>query len=57
LVLDSSFPDADRRKGAGNPPLVIPEGCNPLAANWNCLLPYPSGGRIQNFCDGPCDPE
>ncbi len=20
----------------------VPEGCNPLAANWHCLLPYPS---------------
>lgn len=23
-------------------PLPIPEGCNPLAADWDCLLPYPS---------------
>lgn len=24
------------------PPLGIPQGCNPLAADWDCLLPYPS---------------
>jgi hypothetical protein len=24
------------------PPLTIPEGCNPLAADWDCMLPYPS---------------
>ena len=23
-------------------PLYVPEGCNPLAAAWDCLLPYPS---------------
>ncbi|MBM4321761.1 MAG: hypothetical protein FJ125_17945, partial [Deltaproteobacteria bacterium] len=23
-------------------PLAIPEGCNPLAADWDCLLPFPS---------------
>jgi hypothetical protein len=23
-------------------PLAIAEGCNPLAADWDCLLPYPS---------------
>jgi hypothetical protein len=23
-------------------PLDIPEGCNPLAADWDCMLPYPS---------------
>jgi hypothetical protein len=22
--------------------LAVPEGCNPLAADWDCLLPYPS---------------
>ncbi len=26
----------------GLDPLPIPEGCNPLAADWDCLLPYPS---------------
>ena len=24
------------------PALSIPEGCNPLAADWDCLLPFPS---------------
>ena len=33
-------------------PLDIAEGCNPLAAEWSCLLPYPSDwflvdGRVQ----------
>lgn len=24
------------------PPYEVPEGCNPLAATWDCLLPFPS---------------
>jgi hypothetical protein len=33
-------------------PLAIPEGCNPIAADWDCLLPYPSDtflveGRVE----------
>ena len=24
------------------PPVVVPAGCNPLAASWDCLLPWPS---------------
>ena len=24
------------------PPLDIPEGCNPIASEWDCLLPFPS---------------
>jgi hypothetical protein len=23
-------------------PLAIPEGCNPIAADWDCMLPFPS---------------
>ncbi|UJR79495.1 hypothetical protein [Sandaracinus amylolyticus] len=23
-------------------PYVVPEGCNPLAADWDCMLPFPS---------------
>ncbi len=34
--------DDDSGKAADPGPLAIPEGCNPLAADWDCLLPYPS---------------
>lgn len=35
--VDASLPDAAR------PPLpAVPEGCNPIAAEWDCLLPFPS---------------
>lgn len=27
--------------GSGDP-LAVPEGCNPLAADWDCTLPFPS---------------
>lgn len=35
---DSGTPDA----GPDLPPLVVPEGCNPLASEHDCLLPFPS---------------
>jgi hypothetical protein len=28
--------------GSSGEPLSIPEGCNPLAADWDCTLPFPS---------------
>ncbi|MCD6498579.1 MAG: hypothetical protein J7M25_09810 [Deltaproteobacteria bacterium] len=28
--------------GSSGSKVVVLEGCNPLAANWHCLLPYPS---------------
>lgn len=28
--------------GDGLPALEVPEGCNPLAADWDCMLPFPS---------------
>ena len=35
--VDASLPDEAR------PPLpAVPEGCNPIAAEWDCLLPFPS---------------
>ncbi|MFY1825301.1 hypothetical protein ACN47A_05255, partial [Myxococcus fulvus] len=35
---DSGTPDS----GSELPPLQVPEGCNPLASEHDCLLPYPS---------------
>ncbi|AKF83647.1 hypothetical protein MFUL124B02_36970 [Myxococcus fulvus 124B02] len=35
---DSGIPDS----GSELPPLQVPEGCNPLASEHDCLLPYPS---------------
>ena len=35
---DSGTPDA----GGPLPPLVVPQGCNPLASEHDCLLPFPS---------------
>lgn len=35
---DSGTPDA----GEELPPLLVPAGCNPLASEHDCLLPYPS---------------
>ena len=34
--------DGDVEQDGDTPPDDIPEGCNPLAASWDCLLPYPS---------------
>lgn len=28
--------------GSSGEPLSVPEGCNPLAADWDCTLPFPS---------------
>ena len=41
-----AFRPASRSDGCGRPrrapPLDVPDGCNPLAADWSCLLPFPS---------------
>ncbi|WP_408889130.1 hypothetical protein ACJ2CR_34220 [Myxococcus faecalis] len=40
---DSGTPDAGAPdSGSELPPLQVPEGCNPLASEHDCLLPYPS---------------
>jgi hypothetical protein len=41
LVLVSIFTGAACGDAASSP-APIPPGCNPLAADWDCLLPYPS---------------
>lgn len=33
---------ADDDETATSSPLHVPEGCNPIAADWDCLLPFPS---------------
>jgi hypothetical protein len=33
---------SDDEQARAPEPLPIPDGCNPLAADWDCLLPYPS---------------
>lgn len=30
------------------PPLDIPAGCNPVAADWDCMLPYPSDAFLKD---------
>lgn len=40
---DSGTPDA----GPALPALEVPEGCNPLASEHDCLLPYPSNYFLQ----------
>ncbi|WP_342376322.1 hypothetical protein NVS55_34275 [Myxococcus stipitatus] len=42
-VPDAGPPDA----GGTLPPLQVPEGCNPLASEHDCLLPYPSNYFMQ----------
>ncbi len=41
---DSGTPDAGE---AELPPLVVPTGCNPLASEHDCLLPYPSNYYLE----------
>lgn len=40
--LSASGCDSGSSAGDSLPPLVIPDGCNPLASEHDCLLPYPS---------------
>lgn len=35
------------------PPLSIPAGCNPLAADWDCMLPYPSDFYLKDDASTP----
>lgn len=42
VLAGCSSDDSDSAAGGNLPPLVIPQGCNPLAADWDCMLPYPS---------------
>ncbi|NMO20121.1 hypothetical protein HPC49_21755 [Pyxidicoccus fallax] len=39
---DAGTPDAGSDAGGNLPPLEVPEGCNPLASEHDCLLPFPS---------------
>ncbi|MBM4358826.1 MAG: hypothetical protein FJ096_12045 [Deltaproteobacteria bacterium] len=43
--------------GASSPPLMVPEGCNPLGADTHegadCLLPYPSDFYVRRTSDVP----
>ncbi|MCP3104358.1 hypothetical protein LZ198_36390 [Myxococcus sp. K15C18031901] len=43
-VPDSGVPDSGTPDSGAEelPPLVVPEGCNPLASEHDCLLPFPS---------------
>jgi len=34
--------------GSSGEPLSVPEGCNPLAADWDCTLPFPSDFFLQD---------
>ncbi|MDI1428786.1 hypothetical protein [Polyangium sorediatum] len=38
---------------AGPPPLAVPEGCNPIAFENDCLLPYPSDFYLQDDASMP----
>ena len=42
LVFLGSLPGCGDDSAPEKQKVQIPEGCNPLAANWHCLLPYPS---------------
>lgn len=43
LLVATSGCGSDHGAGPGDPaPLAIPEGCNPIAADWDCMLPFPS---------------
>ena len=42
LALGLCACSSDDGDAPGGDPLDVPEGCNPLAADWDCLLPYPS---------------
>jgi hypothetical protein len=39
---DAGTPDAGDDAGTQLPPLEVPQGCNPIAAEHDCLLPFPS---------------
>ncbi|MCY1019897.1 hypothetical protein [Pyxidicoccus sp. MSG2] len=39
---DSGTPDAGGDAGTQLPPLEVTQGCNPIAAEHDCLLPFPS---------------
>jgi len=39
--------------GSSGEPLFVPEGCNPLAADWDCTLPFPSDFFLQDDPDLP----
>jgi hypothetical protein len=34
-------------------PLAVPQGCNPLAPAWDCLLPYPSDRFLEDAPETP----
>lgn len=42
LLGAASLGCSDDSTTAGEPPLAVPEGCNPIAFENDCLLPYPS---------------
>jgi hypothetical protein len=46
LLLMGCGSDDSESTGGNLPPLTIPEGCNPLAADWDCMLPYPSDALL-----------
>ena len=39
--------------GPSGEPLSVPEGCNPLAADWDCTLPFPSDFYLTDDPDLP----
>ena len=39
--------------GPSGEPLSVPEGCNPLAADWDCTLPFPSDFFLEDDPDLP----
>jgi hypothetical protein len=42
VTAESDVPESSADTLPDLEPSTIPEGCNPLASEWDCLLPYPS---------------
>jgi hypothetical protein len=53
LVAGCGSDDSASNDGGDLPPLTIPEGCNPLAADWDCMLPYPSDFLLKDDASMP----
>lgn len=53
LALALLIAACDSAPPAGDDALVLPEGCNPLAAEHDCLLPYPSDVFLVNDANQP----